>query len=64
MRKGISMGTFMAACLAVWLVVVLYLGRMGWQQRRMQRTLEALEASLNVEADRRKLPANAASKAA
>lgn len=58
------MGTFMAAYLAVWLTVVLYLGRMGVQQRRMQRTLDALEAKGMVEANRLKRPSNAASKAA
>ncbi len=37
------MGTFMAAYLAVWLAVVLYVGRMGMRQRLLLRTLDALE---------------------
>jgi len=40
------MGTFMAAYLAVWLAVVLYVGRMGVRQQNLQRTLDSLQERL------------------
>ncbi len=38
------MFTFMSAYLIVWLAVLAYVVRLGGQQRRLQRTAEALQA--------------------
>lgn len=54
------MGTFMAAYLAVWLAVVLYVGRMGVRQRCLQQTLDALQERMQHEADKREPPAKSA----
>lgn len=40
------MGTFVTAYLAVWLVVMLYVLRLGIRQRRLEQNLEALQARL------------------
>ena len=54
------MGTFMTAYLAVWLAVVIYVGRMGVRQRGLQRTLEGLQDRMQREADKRQPPAKSA----
>ncbi len=54
------MATFMAACLAVWLGVVLYVGRLGLRQQRLQQDLEALQDRRSAGADARQPPARAA----
>ena len=40
------MGAFVAAYAAVWLAVVLYVARLGVQQRRLTRTAEGLQLRL------------------
>jgi CcmD family protein len=54
------MGTFMAAYLAVWLAVVLYVGRMGLRQNRLQRSLDALQDRMRHQAEQREPPAKSA----
>jgi CcmD family protein len=44
------METFMTAYLAVWLAVVLYVGRLGMMQRRLQQKLDALQERMQQEA--------------
>ncbi len=46
------MGTFIAAYVAVWLGVVVYVGRMGQHQQRLDRRLELLEQSVAEHADK------------
>jgi len=40
------MGTFVAAYVAVWLAVVLYVARLGAEQRRLARSVESLQLRL------------------
>jgi CcmD family protein len=54
------MGTFMTAYLAVWLAVVIYVGRLGVRQRRLQQTLDALQQRMQHEADKCEPPAKSA----
>lgn len=54
------MGTFMTASLAVWLAVVLYVGRLGLRQRRLQLALDSLQDRLQHEASVAEPPAKAA----
>jgi CcmD family protein len=59
-EKGFLMETFMMAYLAVWLAVVLYVGRLGVRQRHLQQTLDALQERMQHEADNSESPAKAA----
>ena len=45
------METFMTAYMAVGLAVMLYVGRMGMRQHRLQQTIEALQAQIEQEAE-------------
>ena len=45
------METFMTAYVAVWLAVMLYVARMGMRQRRLQQTLDALQAQIEQDID-------------
>ena len=54
------MGTFMAAYLAVWIAVVVYVGRMGVRQHRLQQSLEALQERANHELEKRQTRAKSA----
>lgn len=54
------MGTFVTAYLAVWLAVLLYVVRLGARQRRLERSLRALESQL----DEPEIPEEPPSKAA
>ena len=54
------MQTFVTAYVAVWLAVMFYVGRMGLRQRRMQQTLDALQARIQQDADDGEQPAKAA----
>jgi hypothetical protein len=54
------METLTAACLAVGLTVVLYVGWLGRNQRRLQIALETLEARLQHESSHSEPPAKAA----
>ena len=54
------METFMTAYLAVWLAVVLYVGRLGVRQRHLQQSLDALQERMQHEADNSESPAKAA----
>lgn len=54
------MGTFMTAYLAVWLAVVLYVGRMGLRQRLLQQKLNGLEQRMRQEAGDREPTSKAA----
>ncbi len=45
------MGTFIMAYLAVWLAVVLYLGRLAIRQHRLQRTVDSLTSQLEQKSD-------------
>ena len=49
------MGGFLSAYLAVWLGVVLYVGRLAAEQRRLSRALETLR--LQVEDSEKQTPA-------
>jgi CcmD family protein len=59
-RKDFLMGTFMTAYLAVWLAVVLYVGRLGVRQRGLQQTLDALQERMRRDADHYEPPAKSA----
>ena len=54
------MGTFIAAFVALWLAVVLYTVRLGSQQRRLLRELQALRLQLDPPAGAERPPAEAA----
>lgn len=54
------MGTFMTAYMAVWLAVVLFIGRLGVRQRRLQRALDKLQEQLPDESNKTQSPAKAA----
>lgn len=54
------MATFMAAYLAVWLAVVLFVGRLGVRQRRLQQALDTLQERLPDESNQTEPPAKAA----
>ena len=54
------METFMTAYLAVWLAVVLYVGRLGVRQRLLQQSLDALQERMQHEADNSESPSKAA----
>ncbi len=54
------MGTFIAAYLAVWLAVMLYVVRLGARQRRLEENLQALEARLAQTRDREEPTSKAA----
>jgi len=54
------METFMAAYSAVWLGVVLYLGRMGVRQQQLQRSLDRLQEQMQDRANGSEPPAKAA----
>jgi len=60
LKEGTSMETFMTAYLVVWFAVVLYVGRIGLRQRRLQQTLDALEIRTQQLADDCKSPGKAA----
>lgn len=45
------MGTFVTAYLAAWLAVTLYLLRLGARQRRLEQSLQALEARFSATKD-------------
>jgi CcmD family protein len=53
------MGTFVAAYLALWMVVAVYVFWLGIRQRRLRRAIEALELYLDQSEDRN-LPASTA----
>jgi len=46
------MGTFVTGYMIVGLAVVLYVARLGRQQRRLQRQLEALQSAWQAQEDR------------
>ncbi len=50
----------MAAYLAVWFVVVLYVGRLGVRQRLLQQTLDALQERVQQQASDSEPPVKAA----
>ncbi len=54
------MGTFMTAYLVVWLAVVLFVGRLGVRQHRLQRALDALRQQMQHESSHSEPPAKAA----
>ncbi len=54
------MTAFVAAYAAVWLAVVLYVARLGAQQRRLARTAESLRLRLEERGDERRPPSLAA----
>ncbi len=54
------METFMTAYVAVWLAVMLYVARMGIRQRRLQQTLDDLQAQIEQDVDSGEPPAKAA----
>ena len=54
------MGTFVTAYLAVWLAVLLYVVRLGARQRRLERSLRALETRLEEPGRSEEPPSKAA----
>ncbi len=50
------MGTFVTAYAVVWLAVVLYVARLGAEQRRIRQALEALESRREDEDEQRRVP--------
>jgi len=44
------MQTFIAAYLAIWLAMLIYVARIGVRQRQLQRTLDALQKRLDENA--------------
>jgi hypothetical protein len=58
--KGLLMETFMTACLAVWLAVALYAGRLGLRQRLLQQTLDSLQERMQQQTSGCEPPAKAA----
>lgn len=48
------MGTFTVAYLAVWLAVVLYVGRLGARQRQLTQDLRSLQGRLDASAQQEK----------
>ncbi len=55
-----KMATFVAAYAAAWLAVVLYLARLGAQQRRLAATVESLQRRLEQPSVQERPPAAAA----
>ena len=53
------METFVTAYLALWLAVVLYVGRLGLRQRRLQQMVDALQEHLQRDACGDEPPTNA-----
>jgi len=54
------MGTFVAAYAAVWLAVVLYVARLGAQQRQLARSVEGLQLRLEQRDAEQRSPSVAA----
>ena len=50
--RVLEMGTFVTGYLIVGLAVVLYVARLGRQQRRLQEQLESLQADWQTREDR------------
>ncbi len=59
-QEGHDMSTFVAAYAAVWLAVVLYVARLGAEQRRLARSVESLQLRLEQREDEQRPPSMAA----